>query len=174
MRASKSATLLISRRILRLLMGLNALYGVLVLAMFIAAWLYPAWTGTALGVRLAAGGERLFDGMRLVMVLGLTAVPLTHLVLARLLAIVDTVGLGDPFTLLNATRLRAIAWFLLTLEGLHLAIVAVARIASSELQGLDVGRSFSVTRWLAVLLLFVLAQVFEQGARMRDELEGTI
>jgi hypothetical protein len=33
---------------------------------------------------------------------------------------------------------------------------------------------FNFTRWLGVLLLFVLARVFEQGARMRDELEGTV
>jgi hypothetical protein len=34
--------------------------------------------------------------------------------------------------------------------------------------------TFSVTRWIAVLLLFVLARVFEQGARMREDLEGTV
>jgi hypothetical protein len=34
--------------------------------------------------------------------------------------------------------------------------------------------SFSVTPWLAVLLLFVLAQVFGDGARMRDDLTGTV
>ena len=28
--------------------------------------------------------------------------------------------------------------------------------------------------WLAVLLLFVLARVFDHGARMREELEGTV
>jgi hypothetical protein len=31
-----------------------------------------------------------------------------------------------------------------------------------------------VTRWLAVLMLVVLARVFEQGARMREDLEGTV
>jgi hypothetical protein len=33
---------------------------------------------------------------------------------------------------------------------------------------------FSLTPWLAVLLLFVLARVFEQGAHMREDLEGTV
>jgi hypothetical protein len=37
---------------------------------------------------------------------------------------------------------------------------------------LDAG--FSITGWLAVLLTFVLARVFAEGARMRDELEGTV
>jgi hypothetical protein len=38
----------------------------------------------------------------------------------------------------------------------------------------DIDWSFSPTRWVAVLLLFVLARVFEQGAQMREELEGTV
>ena len=37
---------------------------------------------------------------------------------------------------------------------------------------LDAG--FSINGWLAVLLTFVLARVFAQGALMRDELEGTV
>jgi len=38
----------------------------------------------------------------------------------------------------------------------------------------DMGDGFSFTPWLAVLLLFVLAGVFAQGARMRTDLEGTV
>jgi hypothetical protein len=34
--------------------------------------------------------------------------------------------------------------------------------------------SFGLTGWIAVLMLFVLARVFHQGARMREELEGTV
>jgi hypothetical protein len=36
------------------------------------------------------------------------------------------------------------------------------------------GSGFSFAPWLSVLLLFVLAGVFTQGARMRDDLEGTV
>jgi hypothetical protein len=38
----------------------------------------------------------------------------------------------------------------------------------------DMDASLSVTPWLAIMLLFVLAQVFEDGARMRDDLRGTV
>ncbi len=38
----------------------------------------------------------------------------------------------------------------------------------------DMDLNISVTGWLAVLLLFVLAGVFEHGAQMREELEATI
>jgi hypothetical protein len=40
--------------------------------------------------------------------------------------------------------------------------------------GVDMDASLSVTPWLAIMLLFVLAQVFEDGARMRDDLRGTV
>jgi hypothetical protein len=39
---------------------------------------------------------------------------------------------------------------------------------------LELDWSFSFAPWLAVLLLFVLARVFEHGAWMRSELEGTV
>jgi hypothetical protein len=37
---------------------------------------------------------------------------------------------------------------------------------------LDAG--FSINGWLAVLLTFVLARVFAEGALMREDLEGTV
>ena len=37
-----------------------------------------------------------------------------------------------------------------------------------------IGVDVSITGWIGVLLLFVLAQVFEQGARMRADLDGTV
>jgi hypothetical protein len=51
---------------------------------------------------------------------------------------------------------------------------AVAASVSSAAVPLNISWGFSLTRWLAVLLLFVVARVFEQGARMREELEGTV
>ena len=36
------------------------------------------------------------------------------------------------------------------------------------------GASLVFAPWLAVLLLFVLARVFDQGARMRADLDGTV
>jgi hypothetical protein len=112
--------------------------------------------------------------MRLIMVIGIGAVPLTHIVLTRLLAIVETVRLGDPFVAENAGRLQTIAWIVLGLELLHLAVGAIAAGVSTMAHPLDIDWNFSLTRWLAVLLLFVLARVFEHGTRMRDELEGTV
>ena len=164
----------VSRRILRVLIKLNLLMGLLILALLVASVLAESAVMGALGARPTSSNARLIVGMRVIMVIGMCAVPLAHVVLARLLAIVDTVSLGDPFVRANAARLQTIAWAVLGLELLHLAVGAAAASASPGGQMLDLDWNFSLTRWLAVLLLFVLSRVFEQGARMRDDLEGTV
>jgi hypothetical protein len=166
--------LALSRRVLRVLTKLNLLMGALILALLIASLIAESWVMGALGARPAPGNSMLFVGMRLIMVIGLCAVPLVHLVLARLLAIVETVSVGDPFVVANAARLKTIAWAILALELMHFAIGIVAASVSTAAAPLNIGWGFSLTRWLAVLLLFVLARVFEQGARMREDLEGTV
>jgi len=161
-----------SQLVVRILILGNLLFGAAVLALFVASLVAENWVMTALGVR-ADGSATLIPWMRVVMVIGIGSVPFTHVVLTRLQAIVATVGLGDPFVADNAARLKTMAWALLGLELLHLAIGAVAVAPLSNTQ-VDLNWSFSVTPWLAVLLLFVLAQVFGDGARMRDDLRGTV
>jgi len=171
---SSPGALRISHRVLRLLIKLNLLMGILILALLVASLVAEGPVMRALGVGAAVGNVALILGMRLIMVFGIGAVAITHTVLGRLLAIVETVTVGDPFVIQNAVRLQKIAWAVLALEVLHLVIVTVAANVSTPKAPLDIGWDFSVTRWLAVLLLFVLARVFETGARMREELEGTV
>ena len=164
--------LALSRRILRALTKLNLLMGSLILALLIASLVAEAWVMKALGA--GQGNSTLFLGMRLIMVLGICTVPIVHVVLTRLLTIVETVGAGNPFVVANAARLQGIAWAILGLELMHFAVGIVAASVSTAAAPFDINWSFSPTRWVAVLLLFVLARVFEQGARMREELEGTV
>ena len=164
----------LSRRVLRALIALNLLMGAGILVLLVASFAAEGWVMRALGAHHAHGNETLVAGMRTIMVLGIVAVPLTHLVLTRLLAIVETVRLGDPFVRENAARLQLIAWWVLGLELLHFAVGAVAATVSATAHPLDLDWNFSFTRWLAILLLFVLARVFDQGARMREDLEGTV
>src|SRR6266481_4887446 len=107
MNKSYPDTLTLSRRVLRVLTKLNQFMGALILALLIASLVAESWVMRALGARPAPGNSMLFLGMRLIMVIGICAVPIVHLILRR-------------------------------------------------------------------LLLFVLARVFEQGARMREDLEGTV
>jgi len=158
--------------LLKLLIVLN-IVSVFVLAAFFAA------SYAVEGPILAALAQdyptispiRQLQTARLAILITAPMVPLAHLLLTRLRAIVGTVQAGDPFVAANARRLTTIAWVLLGIQVVDLGygvLSALADIASMP------GWSFSFTGWLAVLLLFVLARVFEHGARMRDELAATI
>jgi hypothetical protein len=166
--------LALSHRVLRILVAANIVYGVLILALLVASLVAPGPVFSALGVQPAPDMGALIRGMRLLMVVGLVGVPVAHVILIRLREIVDTVRAGDPFVSANAARLQTIAWCVLGLELLHLAVGSIAAGSASAAQPLDIDWTFSVTPWIAVLLLFVLARVFDHGARMREELEGTV
>lgn len=174
MAESSPYALVLTQRVLRVLIVLNWLMGFGILVLLVSGLLAEGPVFHALGVKPTAGSETLIRGMRMIMVIGIIAVPITNIVLTRLKAIVETVSIGDPFVVENAARLQTIAWAVLSLEVSYLVVGAIAAAASSAGQPLNIGWKFSVTRWLAVLLCFVLARVFEQGARMREDLEGTV
>jgi hypothetical protein len=171
---STPVVLPLTRRIIRLLILLNLLWGFAILSLLVATLIAPGPVLSALGADPAPGNVQRILGMRMIMVLGIASVPLIHAALTWLRAMVETVRLGDPFVQENAVRLARIAWVVLGLELLHLAVGAAAAAASSRTAPLDIGWSVSPTPWLAVLLLFVLARVFERGAAMREELAGTV
>jgi hypothetical protein len=161
----------LSRKALRALITLNWLFGAAILGLLLWTFVAAAWVARALG---ADGDPRLLVGMRLIMGLGVAAAPVANVVFSRLLSIVDTVRAGDPFISGNASRLQTIAWAVLALELGRLAVVAIATAVSSPARPIHIEWKLSVTPWLSVLLLFVLARVFEHGAQMREELEGTV
>lgn len=163
-----------SRKVLSALVVINVVYGFAIAGLLIWSFLNRDWVITALGVRPAMERESMVRGMRLVAFIGILAVPLAHVMLTRLLGIVDSVRAGDPFIGENARRLQTIAWTLLSMQVMHVLVGFVASRTRSEVQELDIDWSFSITPWIAVLLLFVLARVFEHGARMRADLEGTV
>ena len=72
------------------------------------------------------------------------------------------------------SRSQAIAWVLLALQLLSLVIGAIAKNVSTPAHPLHLDAGFSISGWLAVLLTFVLARVFAQGALMREDLEATV
>jgi hypothetical protein len=160
--------------VLRTLVVLNVAYGLAILVLLASRFVAEDFVMGALGVTPAVDREAMVRGMRLIAVIGIVGVPLTHVILDRLLGVVDTVRAGDPFIIANATRLQTIAVTLLGIQLLHLVVGVVASRTRSEVQELDINWSFSITPWIAVLLLFVLARVFEHGARMRADLEGTV
>ena len=53
-------------------------------------------------------------------------------------------------------------------------IGAIGRSVSTPAHPVHLDAGFSINGWLAVLLTFLLARVFAEGAHMREELEGTV
>ena len=163
-----------SRRVLRTLVVVNIVYGIAIAVLLALSFLIEERLFSSLGVEPAADRDVMMRGMRMVAFIGILAVPLVHIILERLLSIVDTVRAGDPFIIDNAGLLQTIAWTLLGIQFLHLAIGFVAVRTRSEVQQLDLDWNFSITPWIVVLLLFVLARVFQHGALLRADLEGTV
>ena len=92
-------------------------------------------------------------------------------IIGALRRIFVTLTAGDPFQPENVNRLRLIGAMLATLELGRYAVVGI----SAWLPWVhDVHANFSLTAWFSVLVVFVLAEVFREGARLRREAELTI
>jgi hypothetical protein len=170
---SFSAALPIANVMLRILIILNWVGGAVILALLVVMP-NQQWIMSAFKLTPSPEAERVIMGLRAIAVLGLVAIPLNYVVLKRLLAIVGTVRAGAPFVAANASRLQNIAWVLLALQLLGLVIGGIAKFVSTPAHPIHIDAGFSVNGWLAVLLTFVLARVFAEGALMREDLEGTV
>jgi hypothetical protein len=96
-----------------------------------------------------------------------------------LLRMIESVKAGDPFIEANAKRLWLMGWIALAGQLLMLPIAGLAMwieevigdARSAEVEG-SIGMNGEGL--LLVLVLFILARVFRQGAAMRADLEGTV
>ena len=100
-------------------------------------------------------------------------IALAHIIFTRLIAVIDTVVSGAAFSAANATRLRTIAWALLGTQIIDL-IFGVYSASTNMRTGEYIGWRPGLTGWIAGLLLFVLARIFQHGAAMQADLEGTV
>jgi hypothetical protein len=168
-----SPALPIAHAVLRVLIVVNWLYGA---ALLVLLFLTPneQWIMQAFKLSPSPDTDRLISAMQAMVVVGIASVPLNYAVLKRLLGIVKTVREGNPFLAANAQRLQVIAWLLVTLQVLSMIVGALARSVWTPEHPVSVNAGFSINGWLAVLLTFLLARVFAEGARMRDDLEGTV
>jgi hypothetical protein len=169
---SSSAAVQIAYVLLKILIVVNWLGGAAILALLVVLP-NEQWIMSAFKLSHSPEVARLVMGLRAIAVLGLAAIPLNHAVLKRLVAMVETVRAGEPFVAANASRLQAIARVLLALNVLSIVIGAIAKTVSTPAHPLHIDAGFSINGWLAVLLTFVLARVFAQGALMREDVEGT-
>lgn len=95
------------------------------------------------------------------------------LILRHLRAIVHTLRIGDPFQPANVSRLKQIGLILAVVTGgAWIGQTLVSRLVRGAMEppsAFDL-----VTPAFSVLVVFVLAQVFREGARLRRESELTI
>jgi hypothetical protein len=167
-----SSALSVSRILLKILRAFNLVTGVMLAVAIPATFLFEPLFFEFFSKRPPTiDPSWLVPVLRIWMVLALPMFAAVHVLLSRLLAVVETVRAGDPFVPENAVRLMTIAWCALAIQLLHLAFGMMA--AAVNAAGSNVDWKFSVNGWLAVVLLFVLARVFEVGTSMREDL-GTM
>ena len=171
---SRGAALPIAYVTLRILKVVNWLYGAAIFGLVAFTFVNETWFMRAIDVPAGTDAQPIMTGLRWIAALGIMAVPLNHLILIRLLRMVETVGRGDPFVRSNAYRLQAIAWALVALQLLSMIIGGIGKAIASQEFPLHLDAGFSVSGWLAVLMTFILARVFAEGALMREDLDGTV
>ena len=171
--SAPSPALPIAYAALRILIVVNWLVGAGIIGL-LAVMPHKQWILTALKLSSSPDADLVIMGLRAVALLGLVGVGLNYFVLRRLLAIVQAVRAGEPFAAANAQHLQAIAWALLFLQVLSIIVGAIAKAISSPAHPIHLDAGVSLPGWLAVVLTFVLARVFAEGALMREDLEGTV
>jgi len=114
------------------------------------------------------------------LLIGAVAVAGSLVIVNRLIKLFDSFSSGEPFRRENATHLRIIWITMIAIELARYALTASTAglvMAFGESQGIgvrDVEVSIDFSTWMSILILIVLAEVFREGARMKEEQELTI
>jgi Protein of unknown function (DUF2975) len=119
-------------------------------------------------VATVASRGPLFAGMLLIFGLSIGGV---LVIVHSLRRIFVTLTAGDPFHPHNVKRLRLIGLMLAALECGRYAVWGLSPFLPWVKR---VEPNFNLTAWFSVLVVFVLAEVFREGARLRREAELTI
>jgi hypothetical protein len=124
---------------------------------------YQLSTGRALTIWIAAGSIVSISIM---------------IVCAYLRGVFETLVARDPFVPENAKRLAAIGIVLAVMEALRMFLGMIVNLAygvfSSSGEPIPWFPTFNWPVWIAVITLLILAQVFREGAAMREEQKMTI
>ena len=156
--------------------------GILTLAMPVLLFFSDRVATEMADVFVSPPGPEVVWMIAALMLFGIMLMLLTLFSINRLRRIVDSVGEGNPFTRINGTRLRGmgIAVFIMQVVTFFGGVLATALLSTlGEVQAdrdfnMTIEGGISVSGILLVLLLIILARVFDRGAEMQEELEGTI
>lgn len=93
---------------------------------------------------------------------------------AQLRKILVTLAEGDPFVPENAPRMTRIAIAIGAIEVIRNAAVLILSATVDLGAGYKGSLSINLAAWGAVIVLLILAQVFKEGSRLREEEKMTI
>lgn len=165
----------ITRWLVYLIMGVVAIAGALLALVSIVLPFY--WTEAIAELNTVHPNLdplTLLPNLLSVFALGIVTLGLIWTMMRKLLAIIASVEDGNPFVRANAMRLKAIGWLMVGLQVVGVPLAIAAGNAADMFGESDTGWDLSLNGILAILLVFILAGIFERGAEMREELEGTV
>lgn len=156
--------------VLRIGLVLSALMALMMVVGLVMSFVSPA--GMTVGKMPGVPGLDATHPMAKVMqIAGLAFIAMVGPALLKLLRVVDAARAGDPFTRENGARLRGVGWLLLGAQVMATFVHTLMLAAVFNIYRLD------LVPWMGLfiaLLFFVIAHVFDQGAEMRSEIEGTV
>jgi hypothetical protein len=92
----------------------------------------------------------------------------------HLYRIITSVAEGDPFVPANAERLRAMAWISVAVHVVAIPMSVIGNWAVNVTKDMHFKADVPLAGLFLALVLFILARVFREGTRMREDLEGTV
>ena len=157
--------------ILRVVQYLSAAAGAIAAGIVPAFWLLPDLADRLL--KKSPEPDTLTSNTVLLLTIAIAAA-LTFVMLAHLIKVVKTVGDGNAFTTENAIRLRKIAYLSLGILASEFVLAWIGYFYHEStrdgLRWFDWDPSSIIT----ILVLFVMARVFEEGVRLNDEAQFTV
>jgi ABC-type multidrug transport system fused ATPase/permease subunit len=157
--------------VLRIVQYFSAAAAVFTAGITMAFWLFPNFASGYF--KKTPFPDTLISFTFLTLTIFVSAV-LTFVMFAHLVKIVKTVGEGNAFTTENAVRLRKVAYLSLGILASEFVVAWIGYFYHEStrdgLRWFDWDPSSIIT----ILVLFVLARVFEEGVRLNDEAQFTV
>ena len=177
MKRKRDPLLTTARAVISLLLVLLTATG---LALLIGAPLLGLWRSAVVAELSRRAGHAVDPGVvteicaTMLLTVVIIALAFQSLILMR--RIIDSVALGDPFAPINASRLTRMGWLTAATQVVSVPIGVLAHSLGVSLRTIVGHPEFGAGLGgiLMALLLFVLARVFREGARMREDLDGTV
>jgi len=112
------------------------------------------------------------------LLIGAVAISGALVIVWRLRKLFDAFSSGEPFKRENVTHLRVIWIAMLAIEISRYLLLALTGVLLTMFGGPNVDADYTlsvdISTWASILILIVLAEVFREGARLKEEQELTI